>query len=145
MTPVKSSLPLTIASREEQIFPTLTPEQKAIADRKKAIELEPRNPTNYAQMGSIGLALTHLDRARDAIAAYDEAIRMAPAEDRPRLAEYYLRRSQAWRGLKERERALADAQAARRLGADVDSTYIRQLEKLPTSAPLSSSPDPSAP
>ena len=119
--------------------------EKAIADRKKAIELEPRNPTNYAQMGSIGLALTHLDRARDAIAAYDEAIRMAPAEDRTRLAEYYLRRSQAWRGLKERERALADAQAARRLGADVDSTYIRQLERLPTSAPPSSSPDPAAP
>ena len=29
MTPVRTPLPLTMASREEQIFPTLTPEQIA--------------------------------------------------------------------------------------------------------------------
>jgi len=102
--------------------------EKAVEDRRRVIELDPRNPENYIQMGSIALALAQLDRTRDAIAAYDEAIRTAPPEDRQRLAGYHLRRSQTWWRLKERERALIDAQAAKRLGADVDSAYIRELE-----------------
>ena len=104
--------------------------EKAIEDRRRVIEMDARNPTNYIQMGSIGLALQQLDRTRDAIAAYDDAIRMAPAEDRQRLAGYHLRRSQTWWRLRERERALIDAQAAARLGADVDSAYMAELEGL---------------
>jgi len=101
--------------------------EKSIADRRRAIELDPRNPTNYIQMGSIGLALAQLDRARDAIAACDEAIRTAAPEDRQRLAGYHLTRSRMWWRLEERERALLDAQAAKRLGADVDSAYMELL------------------
>ena len=109
--------------------------ERAVADRRRVIDLDPRNPANYIQMGSIGLALSQLDRTRDAIAAYDEAILAAPPDDRQRLAGYHLRRSQTWWRLKERERALIDAQAAMRLGADVDSAYMRELEGADRSRP----------
>ena len=105
--------------------------EKSVADRRRAIELDPKNPENYIQMGSIGPALAKLGRTREAIAAYDEAIRMAPPEDRQRLAGYHQRRGQLWWSLKERERALIDAQAAKRRGADVDTTYMRELEGMP--------------
>lgn len=101
--------------------------EKAVADRRRVIDLDPRNPTNYIQMGSIALALQQLGRTREVIAAYDDAIRTAPGSDRQRLSGYYMRRSQAWWALHDRERALSDARAAARLGADVDSTYMRAL------------------
>jgi tetratricopeptide (TPR) repeat protein len=101
--------------------------EKAVADRRRVIDLDPRNPMNYVQMGSIALALQQLDRPREAIAAYDDAIALAPETDRQRLGGYYLRRSQGWWGLHDRERALSDARAAVRLGATVDSTYLRAL------------------
>jgi tetratricopeptide (TPR) repeat protein len=100
---------------------------KAIADRRNFIALDPKNPTNYIQMGSIALALQRLGRTRDAIAAYDEAIGGAPPDDRQRLSGYYMRRSQAWWAVPDRQRALSDARAAARLGAAVDSTYLRKL------------------
>jgi tetratricopeptide (TPR) repeat protein len=101
--------------------------EKAVADRRHVIELDPKNPTNYVQMGSIALALQQLGRAQDAVAAYSEAIGAALPTDRQRLAGYYMRRSQEWWALKDRERALSDARAAAQMGAAVDSTYLRQL------------------
>jgi tetratricopeptide (TPR) repeat protein len=101
--------------------------EKAVADRRHVIELDPKNPTNYVQMGSIALALQQLGRAQDAVAAYSEAIGAAPLGDHQRLAGYYLRRSQQWWALKDRARALSDARAAAQMGAAVDSTYLRQL------------------
>jgi tetratricopeptide (TPR) repeat protein len=101
--------------------------EKAVADRRRVVDLDPKNPNNYVQLGSIGLALQQLNRPREAIAAYDDAIRVAPEEDRQRLASYHLRRSQAWWALRDRARALTDAREAARLGAAVDSAYLRQL------------------
>jgi tetratricopeptide (TPR) repeat protein len=101
--------------------------EKAIADRRRVMELDPRNPMNYVQMGSVALALQQLGRPREAIAAYDEAIRAAPQTDNQRLSGYYLRRSQGWWALHDRERALSDARQAAQLGAAVDSTYLREL------------------
>jgi tetratricopeptide (TPR) repeat protein len=101
--------------------------EKAVADRRRVVDLDPKNPNNYVQLGSIGLALQQLNRPREAIAAYDDAIRVAPEEDRQRLAGYHLRRSQAWWALRDRARALTDAREAARLGAAVDSVYLREL------------------
>ena len=101
--------------------------ERAVADRRRVIELDPKNPMNYVQMGSIALALQQLGRPRDAVAAYDEAIGSAPESDQQRLSGYYLRRSQSWWALRDRERALSDARAAAQLGAAVDSTYLRAL------------------
>jgi len=101
--------------------------EKAVADRRRVVDLDPRNPMNYVQMGSIALAYQQLGRQRDAVAAYDRAIGMAPGTDRQRLAGYFLRRSQGWWALHDREHALNDARAAARMGAAVDSTYLREL------------------
>jgi tetratricopeptide (TPR) repeat protein len=101
--------------------------EKAIEDRHRVVGLDPKNPMNYVQMGSIALALQQLGRSRDAIAAYDEAIGGAPETDSQRLSGYYLRRSQGWWVLRDRVHALSDAEQAARLGATVDSTYLRQL------------------
>ncbi len=101
--------------------------ENAVADRRRVIELDPKNPTNYVQMGSIALALQQLGRAQEAVAAYSEAIDAAPRTERQRLSGYYLRRSQEWWALHERARALSDARAAAQMGASVDSTYMREL------------------
>jgi len=101
--------------------------EKAVADRRQVIGLDPKNPMNYVQMGSIALALQQLGRAGDAVAAYGEAIGGAPANDRQRLSGYYMRRSQAWWALHDREHALGDARTAAGLGAAVDSMYLRKL------------------
>jgi len=101
--------------------------EKAVADRRRVMELDPKNPMNYVQLGSIALALQQLGRQREAIAAYDQAITLAPETDSQRLSGYYLRRSQGFWSLHDREHALNDARQAARLGAAVDSTYLRQL------------------
>jgi tetratricopeptide (TPR) repeat protein len=101
--------------------------EEAIADRRRVVDLDPKNPMNYVQMGSIALALQQLGRSRDAITAYDEAIRQAPETDSQRLSGYYLRRSQGWWVLRDRVHALSDAEQAARLGATVDSTYLEKL------------------
>jgi tetratricopeptide (TPR) repeat protein len=101
--------------------------EKAVADRRQVIGLDPKNPMNYVQMGSIALALQQLGRASDAVEAYGEAIGAAPASDRQRLSGYYLRRSQSWWALHDREHALSDARTAAGLGAAVDSVYFKKL------------------
>ena len=100
--------------------------EKAIADRRRAIELEPRNPGNYRLHGSIGVTLQQLNRQRESIPEYDEAIRAAPRGDE-RVGQYYLKRSYAWWALRDRTRALTDAREAARLGIKVDLTYMREL------------------
>ncbi len=100
--------------------------EKAIADRRRAIELDRTNPGNYRLHGSNGASLQQLNRPREAILEYDEAIRAAPPGDE-RLGPYYLKRSQAWWGLRERTQALNDAREAARRGAKVDSAYMREL------------------
>ncbi len=120
--------------------------EKAAADRRRVVELDPKNPSNYIQLGSIGLALQQIGRTRDAIAAYDEAIRTAPDSDRQRLSGYHLRRSQAWWTLRDQARARIDAREAARLGAAVDSAYLRELEEPAVkAAPRSTPRDPAAP
>ena len=100
--------------------------EKSIADRRRAIELEPAHAENYRLHGSIGVALQELNRQREAIPEYDEAIRTAPRGDR-RLGEYYLKRSYAWWALHDRTRARSDVQDAVRLGAKVEPSYLREL------------------
>lgn len=89
--------------------------EKSVADSRRAVELNPKSPDNYTQYGSMGEALQQLKRDREAIAAFDEAIRLAPKGE-PRLGGYYLSRSHAWWALGVRSSALNDAQQAQRLG-----------------------------
>jgi protein O-mannosyl-transferase len=102
--------------------------ERSINDRRRAIELDPGNPKNYVQRFSIGEALGRMNRYREAIAEYSEAIRTAPANGSS-LGTYYLRRSSAWRALGDRRRALEDAEQARRLGSKVEAAYWQALRE----------------
>jgi len=108
------------------VYSMLGEREKSIADNRRAIELEPRNPNNPQIAADIGDVLRQLNRPREAIPAYDEAIRATPNSD-PRLGSYYLSRSMAWAVLGERGKALTDAAEARRRGTPVDSLYLRGL------------------
>jgi len=100
--------------------------ERSIADYRRALELDPANPNNYQLWGAIGAALTDLNRPREAIAACDEAIRLAPGSD-PRRAAYHLLRSREWWALGDRPKALRDAEAARQMGAAIDSAYWKRI------------------
>jgi len=100
--------------------------ERSIADSRRAIALEPGNATNYLQFGSIAFCEQKLGRDREAVAAFDEAIRNAPANETRRGA-YHLYRSISWKALGDRPRALADALEARRLGATLPDSYVRSL------------------
>lgn len=100
--------------------------EKAIADLRRALEMDPINPNNHVYVNAIGVALQGLNRHREAIGEYDEAIRRTPGGD-PRLGSYYLNRSYAWKALGDKSRALGDAQEALRLGARVEPAYLREL------------------
>lgn len=100
--------------------------ERSLADRRKTISLDPENPRNYLQWGSVAVALSELRRHREAVAAFDEAIRTAPPGD-VRTGTYHLQRSRAWRALGDRARALEDARAALRLGTRVEAAYLREL------------------
>ena len=100
--------------------------EKSIADRRRAIELRPNNSTNYRDVGAIAEALLRLNRPREAVAEYDKAIQGAPPGDGS-LGGYYLNRSRAWWALRDRTKAISDAEEAQRLGATVDPSYLRGL------------------
>jgi len=100
--------------------------ERSIADSRRAIELDPKNPGNYLQSGTIAVALQQLGRHQEAIPEYDEAIRTAPPGE-PRVGAYYLYRSYSWLALRDRSRALRDAQEALRLGSTVSPEYLRGL------------------
>lgn len=107
-------------------YAMLGEDEKSIADRRRIVQLDPTNSGNFLQLGEIGAALLRLGRPREAIAAYGEALRSAPP-GAPRPGAWYLDRSRAWWALGERSRALSDAREAERLGARVESTYLRLL------------------
>lgn len=100
--------------------------ERSMADSRRAIDLDPRNSGNYLQFGTIALALQQLNRHQEAIPEYDEAIRTAPPGE-PRLGAYYLYRSYSWLALRDRGKALHDAQEALRMGAAVTPQYLRSL------------------
>jgi protein O-mannosyl-transferase len=100
--------------------------ERSIADRRRVIALAPADPGNYLQLGEIGFALAQLERHREAIEAFDGALRLAPGGE-PRLGDYHLGRSRSLWVLGERGRALDDALEARRLGVKVEPDYLRQL------------------
>lgn len=100
--------------------------EKAIADTRLALALEPRNPSNPTMVADMGDALQQLSRQREAIAAYDEAIRTLRADD-PRVGTCFLNRSLAWSALGDSSRARADALEARRRGIPVDPAYLGRL------------------
>jgi len=107
-------------------YVTLRQFDKAVPDSRRAIELAPGRPDNYLQYGTIGFGLSQLKRNAEAIPAYDEAIRLAPP-DEPRLAAYYLYRSNARFGAGDRAGALADVREAERRGLHADPVYMRKL------------------
>jgi tetratricopeptide (TPR) repeat protein len=98
----------------------------AIADTRRAIELDPSNPESPVLHDAIGTYLMALGRSKEAIAEYGEAIRTAPPGD-PRLPGFYFNRSLAWRSLGNRSQALRDALEAQRLGAPIDPEYLQGL------------------
>ena len=100
--------------------------ERSIADSRQAIALDPGNATNYLQSGSIGFCEQKLGRHREAVAAYDEAIRGAP-ESESRRGAYYLYRSLSLKTLGDTARALADAEQAARMGTAVPDAYLRSL------------------
>jgi tetratricopeptide (TPR) repeat protein len=97
--------------------------EKSIADGRRAAALDPANPDVHLELGR---ALHQLRRFREAIAEYDEAIRLVPRGD-VRVGVYYHNRSYAWAGMGERGKALEDAREAQRRGAQVDSRYLHEI------------------
>ena len=100
--------------------------ERVIPESRRAIELDPTNPTTCEEYAAIGEAEQMLGRHREAISDYDEAIRTTPRGD-PRAGRYFLSRSQSWSALGNRAMALSDAREAQRLGAVVDPGYLAGL------------------
>jgi len=100
--------------------------ERSISDYRRAIELEPEHPSNYQLWGAIGSALETLHRPEEAIAALDEALRLAPPAD-PMRGAFHLYRSRAWWARGDRGKAARDAEEARRLGTAIDAEYLRKL------------------
>jgi len=100
--------------------------ERSLADRRYLVSLDPTDPGNFIQFGEIGFALAELQRHREAIDAYDDAVRLAPSGE-PRLGDYLLGRSRSWWAVGERGRAMSDALEARRLGVRVEPDYLEQL------------------
>ena len=100
--------------------------ESQVDDLRRALALNPADPENHRYVEAIGEGLDGLGRHPEAIAQYDEAIRLAPAAD-PRVGAYYLRRSLSWWALGDGARALADARAAAARGAAVDPGYLKRL------------------
>jgi len=98
----------------------------AVSDSRGAIELDPGNPGNYLHYGTIGFALTRQGRYAEAIPAFDEAIRGAPASEL-RLASYFYQRSLARSETGDRAGALGDAREAERRGLRLEPAYMRKL------------------
>jgi len=107
-------------------YEVLNEHEKAIADDRRVIDLDPRNPGNHVYFDAIGTQLQALGRYREAVAAYDDAIRTAP-DDGNQRALYYLHRSHGWLGQGDSSRALHDAQEAAKAGVAVDPSYLRSL------------------
>jgi len=102
--------------------------ESAIADLRRALALDPRDPEYHKYVGAIGAALDGLGRRREAIAQYDEAIRLTPSVD-SWCGGDHRERSFSWWALGEKARALADAEEALARGAPVDSAYLRELRR----------------
>ena len=85
--------------------------ERAVADYRHAIELEPHHPRVYELWGALGDALVTLKRPQEAVAAYDQAIALAPETQR---GDLYRGRSRAWLAWGDRERADRDAAEAGR-------------------------------
>ncbi len=100
--------------------------EQSAADRKRGIELGPNLPGVHQEYASLGETLQRLGRHREAIAEFDNAIRLA-AGTADHLANYYLARSYSWSALHDKARALADLREAQRLGAKADPAYVRSL------------------
>ena len=100
--------------------------ERALADLRSALELEPGHPNNHVYWNAVGVELAALNRYREALDAFDRAIRIAP-ENLNSRSDYYYNRSRTWWALGDKTRALADAQEARRLGAAIDPGYLRAI------------------
>jgi tetratricopeptide (TPR) repeat protein len=87
----------------------------SIADCLRLIELQPDHPDVQQYYGLMGSSYLTLGKYREAIAALDKAILLAPVTE-PRRRDYYIERSRAWGELGNRERERDDALAAERLG-----------------------------
>lgn len=100
--------------------------EKALADLRRAIELQPAHVNGYVYWNAIGLELAALNQHREAVAAFDRAIQIAP-ESLDSRRDFYYNRSRTLGALGDRVGALRDAQEARRLGASIDQEYIRAI------------------
>jgi tetratricopeptide (TPR) repeat protein len=112
-------------SNREVAYLNLGRFEEAIADSRKAIELDSRNPSNYVHYGTIGFARSGQKRYPEAIAAFDEAIRLGPPGDL-RVASYYLYRSLARSETGDKAGAQSDAQEAQRRGVRLESANLKK-------------------
>jgi tetratricopeptide (TPR) repeat protein len=89
--------------------------EKAVADYRHAIDMDPEHPRVYELWGAIGDALVGLKRPQEAVTACDEAIRLSAAAADSVRGEFYLSRSHAWLAQGDPDKAAHDAAEAKRL------------------------------
>jgi len=85
---------------------------KAVADARRAVTLEPRNPANADVLAQAGADLLGAGRPREAVAAYTQAIALAR---RDHAAPFYMGRSRAWAASGDGQLAREDQRAAQQL------------------------------
>jgi len=93
---------------------------ESIEDFKSYLKLKPNDEKVIA---SIAVAYQSIGRYQESIEWMSKAI-----AKKPEFANYYYIRSQIYNILKQRDLALADAQKARALGAEVSADYIKLLQ-----------------
>ena len=120
--------PLLVDARTNRAlaFVRMGDHERALADLRAALALEPGHPNNHVYWNAAGIELAALKRYREALEAFDTAIRLAPGTLNSR-GDYYYNRSRTWWALGDTSRALGDAQDARRFGATVDPEYLRAI------------------
>jgi Tfp pilus assembly protein PilF len=93
----------------------------AIADHKKAIEINPKNAEAYICRGFAFMAVKKMDKA---IADWTEAIQLAPNP-----AESYFYRGTAYSIIGESEKAREDFLKAKGLGFKIDQQLLRNPQE----------------
>ncbi len=89
--------------------------EKALADFNRAIELEPGRASGYQGRAN---ALNTLQRYREALRDYDNAIELDPG---PGLANAYVNRAVAYSHLGENKKAIADYEKGLELDPKIDN------------------------
>jgi Tfp pilus assembly protein PilF len=97
----------------------LNQQELAIQDYNQLVAM---NPKDHMAMNEIGESLLTEGRYKEAIVQFDAAIALSPDK-----GIYFANRSQAWKALGNKEKALSDARSALRLGTNISDSYLNEL------------------